>query len=332
MRVWQRCIGNQLRITQGIFDAFREHARAARRRMADAAGAGAGWATGGAAAREAGEVRRGHEDSLGVLDRDLPRTFASLGFFHRGGPLEAQLREVLEAYVFYRPDVGYVQGMSFLAAMLLLTMDTFPAFVALANLLHSHYFLSFFAMDMHEVRVRFAVFEELLAEQLPQLFRSFRRLGVTTDVFLLNWLMTLFAKSPPPPPPPCPYCTLTPSLPSRSLPIDITSRIWDNYLLQGEAFMLRAALGVLKWLSAQCVDQPLEEQLVILTHLHAQVPRPALLSLLQASPCGVCGAPARCVVGVACVASRCLWSPHPHRHRHVASATVANDIHTRWHV
>jgi len=285
VRVWQRCIGNQLRITQGIFDAFREHARAARRRMADAAGAGAGWATGGAAAREAGEVRRGHEDSLGVLDRDLPRTFASLGFFHRGGPLEAQLREVLEAYVFYRPDVGYVQGMSFLAAMLLLTMDTFPAFVALANLLHSHYFLSFFAMDMHEVRVRFAVFEELLAEQLPQLFRSFRRLGVTTDVFLLNWLMTLFAKS---------------------LPIDITSRIWDNYLLQGEAFMLRAALGVLKWLSAQCVDQPLEEQLVILTHLHAQVPLPALLSLLQASPCVVCVAPVRCVVGVACVASRCL--------------------------
>ena len=70
---------------------------------------------------------------------------------------------------------------------------------------------------------------------------------------------------------------------------ELTSRIWDNYLLQGEAFMLRAALGVLKWLSAQCVDQPLEEQLVILTHLHAQVPRPALLSLLQASPFCVYG-------------------------------------------
>jgi len=30
-----------------------------------------------------------------------------------------------QAYVFYRPDVGYVQGMSYLAAMLLLSMDTF---------------------------------------------------------------------------------------------------------------------------------------------------------------------------------------------------------------
>jgi hypothetical protein len=38
-------------------------------------------------------------------------------------------------YVFFRPDVGYVQGMSHLAAMLLLNLDVFPAFVAFANLL-----------------------------------------------------------------------------------------------------------------------------------------------------------------------------------------------------
>jgi hypothetical protein len=30
----------------------------------------------------------------------------------------------------------YVQGMSYLAAMLLLSLDTYQAFVALANLLH----------------------------------------------------------------------------------------------------------------------------------------------------------------------------------------------------
>jgi hypothetical protein len=40
-----------------------------------------------------------------------------------------------DRYVFFRPDVGYVQGMSHLAAMLLLNLDVFPAFVAFANLL-----------------------------------------------------------------------------------------------------------------------------------------------------------------------------------------------------
>jgi len=50
---------------------------------------------------------------------------------------------------------------------------------------------------------------------------QFAELDVTCELYLLNWLMTLFAKS---------------------LPIDITTRLWDNYLLVGESFMIR--LGV----------------------------------------------------------------------------------------
>jgi hypothetical protein len=54
----------------------------------------------------------GSEASLKMLDKDLPRTFAHLGFFHKGGPLESQLRDVLEAYILYRPDVGYRHSVS----------------------------------------------------------------------------------------------------------------------------------------------------------------------------------------------------------------------------
>ena len=49
---------------------------------------------------------------------DIPRTFPDLAFFTPGGGLDEELRKVLEAYVCYRPDVGYVQGMSFLGAVL----------------------------------------------------------------------------------------------------------------------------------------------------------------------------------------------------------------------
>ena len=34
--------------------------------------------------------------------------------------------QVLEAYICYRPDVGYVQGMSYLAAMLILYLEPYP--------------------------------------------------------------------------------------------------------------------------------------------------------------------------------------------------------------
>lgn len=38
-------------------------------------------------------------------------------------------------YVCYRPDVGYVQSMSFIAGLLLLQMEPYPAFVAFANIM-----------------------------------------------------------------------------------------------------------------------------------------------------------------------------------------------------
>lgn len=55
-----------------------------------------------------------------------------------GQQLYSRLRLLLETFVLLRPDVGYVQGMGFLAAMLLLYMeDDYEAFVCFANLLVS---------------------------------------------------------------------------------------------------------------------------------------------------------------------------------------------------
>lgn len=47
------------------------------------------------------------------------------------------LREVLETFCLYRPDIGYVQGMAYIAANLLRNMDAFTAFVAFSNLIVS---------------------------------------------------------------------------------------------------------------------------------------------------------------------------------------------------
>jgi len=62
------------------------------------------------------------------------------------------MKDVLEAYVSYRPDIGYVQGMSYLAAVLLLYLDPFPAFVCMANLLNRPCQLIFYRLEMNSVR------------------------------------------------------------------------------------------------------------------------------------------------------------------------------------
>ncbi len=61
------------------------------------------------------------------------------------------LKEVLEVYCKFRPEIGYVQGMSYLVCVLLLYMDEYNAFVCLANMLNQGHFYSFFRMNTVEV-------------------------------------------------------------------------------------------------------------------------------------------------------------------------------------
>ncbi|XP_010943436.1 uncharacterized protein [Elaeis guineensis] len=79
-----------------------------------------------------------YETSAAELDiiRDISRTFPSHVFFQqRHGPGQRSLYNVLKAYSVYDRDVGYVQGMGFLAGLLLLYMSEEDAFWLLVALL-----------------------------------------------------------------------------------------------------------------------------------------------------------------------------------------------------
>lgn len=47
--------------------------------------------------------------SMTLIQRDIPRTFPTLSFFHDDGPLASSLDHVLKAYACYEPNIGYVQ-------------------------------------------------------------------------------------------------------------------------------------------------------------------------------------------------------------------------------
>jgi hypothetical protein len=49
--------------------------------------------------------------------------------------------------VCYRPDVGYIQGMSFIAAVLILNLEVAEAFVCFANMLNRSCQRAFFHLD-----------------------------------------------------------------------------------------------------------------------------------------------------------------------------------------
>ncbi|KAF1802221.1 rab-GTPase-TBC domain-containing protein [Mucor lusitanicus] len=163
-----------------------------------------------------------------AIDEDILRTLPSLCVFQPDGPLFMSLRKVLHAYVGYRPNMTYSRGASFLAGVLLLNMGAQDTFSALINMISASQVLSaLYNADEKKIQGFFKVFNVIFAENLPKLYLHFKNLTLTPDNYLPDWFMTVFASI---------------------IPLELSSRLWDIYLLHGDIILFRTGLVVLKYL------------------------------------------------------------------------------------
>jgi hypothetical protein len=75
---------------------------------------------------------------LEALKMDLHRTFPDHALFESDAFGQQELERVLKAVVCHLPEVGYCQGMSFVAAVLLMFMEAEEAFYTLIVLIEKH--------------------------------------------------------------------------------------------------------------------------------------------------------------------------------------------------
>ncbi|XP_064381937.1 TBC1 domain family member 12-like isoform X2 [Halichondria panicea] len=211
-KVWQKAIGNDLNISPDLYEI---NLRRCRERLA----------TVDKRSRSDSAASLSREQSVENIHLDVLRTFPTLGFFQEGGPYNQPLHDVLGAYACSRPDIGYVQGMSFLAAVLLLNMEPADAFISLANLLNRPSYLAFFKVDHALMRPYFDTFNILLHNSLPKLSAHFSALDFSPEYYLIEWIFTIY---------------------TRTLPLDVACRVWDLFCRDGDCFLFKTALGILK--------------------------------------------------------------------------------------
>ena len=80
-------------------------------------------------------------------------------------------------------------------------------------------------MNMLQMERYYNTFSTHLSSNLPSLASHFSRLGLRPDLYILDWWMTLF---------------------SKCAPLDITCRIWDLLIRDGEEFLFRLMLRLTK--------------------------------------------------------------------------------------
>ena len=178
------------------------------------------------------------EKSINIIDLDIERTFPYLGIFKGDSPMAEDLREILRVFVISRPDIGYIQGLSFIAGILLLNMDKFKAFISLMNLILNPIMLPFYKMDNESIQQRLKLFKQVFYYNLPELCEHFDELGLLPENYFLSWNMTLF---------------------TRDVNLELAKRIWDVFMIEGIKAIYSAAIVFLSHFESKLINMDFVE-------------------------------------------------------------------------
>ncbi|KRX91964.1 TBC1 domain family member 14, partial [Trichinella pseudospiralis] len=80
-----------------------------------------------------------------------------------------------------------VQGMSFIAAILLLNLDLVDAFIAFCNLLNRPALMSFFRLQQDKMERYFTAYDVYFKLALPKLHEHFNNLDISPNLYLIDW-------------------------------------------------------------------------------------------------------------------------------------------------
>ena len=178
------------------------------------------------------------EKSINIIELDIERTFPYLGIFKGDSPMAQDLREILRVFVISRPDIGYIQGLSFIAGILLLNMDKFKAFISLMNLILNPIMLPFYKMDNESIQQRLKLFKQVFYFNLPELCEHFDELGLLPENYFLSWNMTLF---------------------TRDVNLELAKRIWDVFMIEGIKAIYSAAIVFLSHFESKLINMDFVE-------------------------------------------------------------------------
>ncbi|KAF7730725.1 hypothetical protein EC973_001674 [Apophysomyces ossiformis] len=121
-----------------------------------------------------------------AIDRDIKHFSSS--------PKNEALARLLKAYSVYDANVGYCQGLTYLATPLLATMPEKQAFCVFVRLMELYDMRMLFMLNMEGLHLRLHQFQTLLAQSCPELEAHLNRLSIHPAMYASQWYLTLFAQ------------------------------------------------------------------------------------------------------------------------------------------
>ncbi|NXS39933.1 US6NL protein, partial [Balaeniceps rex] len=187
------------------------------------------------------EQAKSFSSEIKQIDLDVNRTFRNhIMFRDRYGVKQQALFHVLSAYSVYNTEVSYCQGMSQIAAILLMYLNEEDAFWALAQLLTNqrHAMHGFFIPGFPKLQRFQAHHEQILSKLFPKLKKHMDKEQMTTGIYTTKWFLQCFIDR---------------------TPFTLTLRLWDIYILEGERVLTAMAYTILKVHKKRLLKMTLED-------------------------------------------------------------------------
>lgn len=131
------------------------------------------------------------------IDSDVNRQFREHLFYReRYSIKQKSLFNVLTAYSMYNMEVGYCQGMSGLAGVLLMYMDEEEAFWALSILLSDRKFAmhGLYIEGFPKLTRFLAHHDKIISKFLPKLKKHFDQFNLDSILYSLKWFFVIFVE------------------------------------------------------------------------------------------------------------------------------------------
>lgn len=157
---------------------------------------------------------------------------------------------VLKGVSLVEKETGYVQGMNYLAGMLLTYMDMEDAFSCMLCILRDYNMRDFFLPGMPGLAKAFYIHLSLLKKYHAKLLKHFRSLNFVPQTYGSQWFMTLFA------------CTL---------PYAAIVRIWDIFMVEGRKILYRVSLAIFSMLEKELMKCEIEGVFEALNNLQKDI-------------------------------------------------------------
>lgn len=196
------------------------------------------------------------------IDRDVGRTFPRHFLFYKEGDIgQSALCRILVSYAKIDREVGYCQGMAFVAAVFLTYLAEEDAFFCLCSIMTRTVcpLRDLYLPGLEKLKERLFVTERLVETFLPNLWSHMSGEGIRPSMFATEWIMTMY---------------------SRGFSFDLVTQVWDIFLAEGQfKIVYRVCLAILKYVEKELLECPFEHIMSVLRELPKRVHAPGVMAI-----------------------------------------------------